>query len=125
MASPALLDIEVDSSLSAQENANRYFSRFKKLARQANHVEALLDQTVCCRMLPYAAVCCRMLPYAAVCCHMLPYAHVCSRMLTYVHVCSRTLTYAHVCSRMLTYAVTYALRMLTYAVVCRSRTSLS
>ncbi len=47
MASPALLDIEVDSSLSAQENANRYFSRFKKLARQANHVEALLDQTVC------------------------------------------------------------------------------
>jgi hypothetical protein len=71
MASPALLDIEVDSSLSAQENANRYFLRFKKLARQANHVEALLDQTVC------------------------------SRMLTYAHVCSRMLTYAHICSRML------------------------
>ena len=42
---PPMLDIELDVTLSPAENAQRYFARFKKLSRQANHVETLLDQT--------------------------------------------------------------------------------
>ncbi len=42
---PRKMEIEIDIMLSPAENANRYFSRFKKLSRQATHVEGLLDKT--------------------------------------------------------------------------------
>jgi len=42
---PKKMEIEIDIMLSPAENANRYFSRFKKLSRQATHVEGLLDKT--------------------------------------------------------------------------------
>ena len=44
-AEPGKMEIEVDVTLSPVENANRYFARFKKLSRQATHVEGLLDKT--------------------------------------------------------------------------------
>ena len=43
---PPMLDIEIDVTLSPAENAQRYFTRFKKLSRQAHHADTLLDQTV-------------------------------------------------------------------------------
>ena len=43
---PPLMEIELDPTLAPADNAKRYFQRFKKLSRQATHVQGLLDVTV-------------------------------------------------------------------------------
>jgi len=65
--------------------------RYPRLNWRSSMGRSIPQNTVCCRVLQYAAECCSMLQCVAVCCSVLQYAAVCCSMLQCVAVCCSVL----------------------------------